>query len=703
MNRPSGLRRSCLQGVRFVRSGVLFLIASSFVHAQFLNAQLLHAQSPVSHNTLLPQPAEITAAGGSIPFTGDFTVSLGGIHNPILEEATRRTLDALERETGVTLRKELQAPNATLTIQVQDPTGTRPTLDTDESYSLNSIGNRIALRAQTIFGALHGLQTLQQLVQAEDGHYVVPAVQIKDAPRFPWRGLMLDVSRHFMPLPVIYRTLDGMAAVKLNVFHWHLTDDQGFRIESKRFPRLTSMGSDGLFYTQDEVRAVVRYASARGIRVVPEFDVPGHVTSWLAGMPEFGSVQRPYEISRTFGIWDGALDPTSESTYKFLDAFIDEMSGLFPDESMHLGGDESNGADWKANPRIVAFMQAHTMKSTEALQTYFSSRVLALVKQHHKQMVGWDEILSPDVPKDAIIQSWRGIESLGVATGQGNRGILSAPYYLDGMKTAERMYLDDPIPVGSTFTAEQQKLLLGGEACMWAEQITPQTVDSRIWPRTAALAERFWSPRETRDIHDMYRRLAVESIRLDGLGLTHISGPWSGLRQLAGSEEGSAQLDVLISTLSPVSFSDRYQQQKTSQLTPMGNPVDYARPDPPTREDLRLFVERYLQSNSPAEHTAARQQLEKLFQAWIASGPALDLLAARHPKLAQLALRRTQLRQLGLLGVQALDRIDSHQAPSAAWNEAQRTLLKAAADPSGLTDFVILPPLQQLFDAAGKL
>jgi hexosaminidase len=536
MNRLSNVRPACSKGVSL---GVFCLLAS----------QLLIAQAPVLQNTLLPEPSQITAVSGSIAFTKDFTLSLGGAHNRILDEAARRTLDSLETYTGVQLSKELQASNATLTLQVQDATGTRPTLDTDESYSLNSTNSAIVLRAKTVFGAMHGLQTLQQLLQVEDGHYVIPAVQINDSPRFPWRGLMIDVSRHFMPLPVIYRTLDGMAAVKLNVFHWHLTDDQGVRVESKLFPKLTLMGSDGLFYTQDQVRAVVAYASARGIRVVPEFDVPGHVTSWLVGMPELGSVQRPYEISRTFGVWDGALDPTKESTYKFLDAFIGEMAGLFPDEYMHMGGDESNGADWKANPRIVAFMQAHNMKSTDALQTYFSTRVLALVKQHHKQMVGWDEILSPDVPKDAVIQSWRGVEALAVAARQGNRGILSAPYYLDGMKTSERMYLDDPMPDASTLTAEQQKLILGGEVCMWAEHITPQTVDSRIWPRTAAIAERFWSPRETRDVHDMYRRLAVESIRLNGLGLTHISGPESGLRQLAGSEEGGARLAVLASVL----------------------------------------------------------------------------------------------------------------------------------------------------------
>ncbi|MBB5340446.1 beta-N-acetylhexosaminidase [Tunturiibacter gelidoferens] len=660
------------------------------------------AQSQTLQNTLLPAPLNIIAGNGSIAITKDFTVSLSGAHNPILEAATRRTLESLERNTGIPIGKDLQSPSPTLTIQVQDSTGTRPTLETDEDYSLSATSSKIVLRAQTIFGALHGLETIQQLVQAEDGHYVIPAVEINDSPRFPWRGFMLDVSRHFMPLPVVYRTLDAMAAVKLNVFHWHLTDDQGFRIESRRFPLLTAKGSDGLFYTQDQVRDVIAYASAHGIRVVPEFDIPGHVTSWLVGMPELGSVQRPYEISRTFGIWDGALDPTRDSTYKFLDAFIGEISSLFPDEYLHLGGDESNGADWKANPSIVAFMHAHNMKSTDDLQNYFSTRVLALVHQHHKQMVGWDEILTPGTPKDAVIQSWRGVESLAVAANRGNRGILSAPYYLDGMKTAEQMYLDDPIPDNSTLTSDQQKLILGGEVCMWAEQITAQTVDSRVWPRTAALAERFWSTRQTRDVSDMYRRLEIESIRLDGLGLTHISGPESGLRQLAGSEAAASQLALLISTLSPVSFHERYEQQKTSQLTPMGNAVDYTRPDPPLREDLRLLVDRYLHSSAPADRAAAHQQLQILFQSWIASGPALDALAPEHPKLNQLTLRRTQLTQLGQLGIQSLASIESHTPPTTTWIEAQNTLLKTAADHSELTDFVILLPLQQLVDTAGK-
>jgi hexosaminidase len=671
-----------------------------------LSATLAHAQGPAFVNTLLPLPSSLQSTTGSLPLSPNLTVSSNVAQSPILTAAVRRTLDAIEEQTNIQLVKTIKPgdSSATLVITIADATASRPTLDTDESYTLTVTATGIALKSPTIFGALHGLVTLQQLVQAQSGVFTIPAVTITDTPRFAWRGLMLDVGRHFMPLPVLYRTLDSMAAVKLNVLHLHLTEDQGFRIESKRFPRLTQMGSDGLFYTQDQIRDLITYASARGIRIVPEFDVPGHVNSWLVGYPELASLPRDYQIGRTFAVWDPALDPTRESTYKFLDSFIEEMAALFPDEYLHMGGDESNGKDWKANPAIAAYMQQHNMKSTDELQVYFSTRVLALVKKHHKQMVGWDEILQPTTPKDAIIQSWRGGDSLVTAAKQGNRSLLSGAYYLDAMKSSERMYLDDPLPDGSGLTPEQQHLILGGEVTMWAEQITAQNIDTRVWPRTAALAERFWSPRNTRNtrntrnIDDLYRRLDVESLRLDALGSTHISVSNMGLRQIAGSEEGGTQLAVLVSTLGPGSLHTRYPQQKTDQLTPMGNVVDFARPDPPLRHNLQLLVDRYLTS-SGAEHEEARQQLTTLFQSWIATTPTLDALAPTHPLLDGVKLRRRQLPQLGLLGLQSLGLLESKSTPDTNWVAAQTTLLTQAAEPHDLVDFVVLPPLQKLLKA----
>ena len=256
---------------------------------------------------------------------------------------------------------------------------------------------------------------------------------------------MIDVGRHFMPIPVIERNLDAMEAVKLNVFHWHLSDDQGFRVESEKFPLLQQKGSDGFFYTRAQVRQVIEYARDRGIRVVPEFDMPCHTTAWFAGYPQLASGKGPYQIARNWGVLDAAMDPTQQSTYQFLNPFIGEMAALFPDSYFHIGGDECDGKEWDANPRIQAFMHAHGLRDNAALQAYFTGRVQKLVAAHHKIMEGWDEVLQPTTPKDVLIQSWRGQTALAIAAKQGNRGILSTGYYIDLNQPASEHYLVDPL------------------------------------------------------------------------------------------------------------------------------------------------------------------------------------------------------------------------------------------------------------------
>jgi hexosaminidase len=243
----------------------------------------------------------------------------------------------------------------------------------------------------------------------------LPAVTIRDQPRFRWRGLLIDVARHYQPIEVLKRNLDAMAAVKLNVFHWHLTENQGFRIESRKFPKLHQMGSDGLYYTQEQAREIVAYAAERGIRVVPEFDMPGHSTAWLVGYPELASLPGPYEIERRAGIFDPTLDPTREEVYKFLDSFMGEMAALFPDAYLHIGGDENEGKQWDRNPQIQAFMKEKGLKDNHALQAYFNQRLLKILQKHKKKMIGWDEILQPDLPRDVVIQSWRGPTALAEA------------------------------------------------------------------------------------------------------------------------------------------------------------------------------------------------------------------------------------------------------------------------------------------------
>ncbi len=369
------------------------------------------------------------------------------------------------------------------------------------------MGDGATLNANTVWGAMHGMETLLQLVSGDRDGYYFPFVTVQDKPRFPWRGLMIDVGRHFEPVDVIKRNIDGLAAVKMNVFHWHLSDDQGFRIESKLYPKLHEKGSDGLYYTQEQVREVIAYAADRGVRVIPEFDMPGHAGAWMVGYPELASAPGPYEIQRQWGIFDPVMDPTREETYQFLDGFIGEMAALFPDEYFHIGGDENNGKQWQANPQIQEFMRAHGYQTTAELQTYFNQRVLPIVQKYGKKMVGWDEILTPTLPKETVVQSWRGYQSLDQAAREGYNTIWSTTYYLDHMGPAEYHYLSDPLPADSNLTPEQASHVVGGEVCAWGEFLSPENIDSRIWPRTAAIAERFWSPREVTDIADMYRRL----------------------------------------------------------------------------------------------------------------------------------------------------------------------------------------------------
>ena len=652
-------------------------------------------------NTLMPLPATVVSKPGNLRIDNSLSYALSGDSSPRLRQGALRLLDRLQMRTGAELAKEPapQGREATLTIEAPASSAeASPALGEDESYILDVDEHHASLRAHAEVGALRGMETLLQLVQPSGGGFILPAVHIEDAPRFPWRGLMLDPGRHFLPPPVIYRTLDGMAAVKLNVLHWHLTEDQGFRIESRVFPKLQQQGSGGLYYTQQQVRDIEAYAAARGSRVVPEFDMPGHSTSWLVGYPELGSAPGPYSVEHEFGVHDAALNPVEDSTYRFLDTFFGEMAQLFPDEYVHIGGDESNGKQWLANPRIKAFMDAHGMKTTPELQAYFNTRVQKILARYHKRMVGWDEVLSSTLSPDVVIQNWHGSEFLVNGAKQGHRGLFSGPYYLDYTYTASQLFLADPVPADAALTPEQAKLILGGEACQWGEHISPQTIDSRIWPRAAAVAERFWSPAADRDTEDMYRRLQAESLRLDEEGTTHISGPERGLRQLAGTEQDRA-LTLFAAVLQPVNFGARYQQQHTSQLTALDRLVDSVRPDPPLRHEFELLVDGALRGNS-----ADIERLESLFRSWVDAAPELDRLAANSPLLNEVSSRRSDWPKLGSMGIEALSYLRSGNAPPAGWQDAQTALLREAAEPrpGELVDFVVLGPLEKLVAAANR-
>jgi hexosaminidase len=317
---------------------------------------------------LMPLPQQATPGTGEFVINNGFGIAFEGYQEPRLERAKQRFLNILSRQTGIPLWREAALNQPAFFIKTAGASAAVQQLQEDESYHLQIMPGQVHLEAANPLGVLHGLQTFLQLVRITPQGFTVPAMTIDDRPRFPWRGLMLDESRHFQPLDVVYRTLDGMEAVKLNVFHWHLSDDQGFRVESKQYPLLQEKGSDGLFFTQEEIHQVIEYARDRGIRVIPEFDMPGHTTAWFVGYPDLASGTGPYAIERDWGIFNPAMDPTRDSTYQFLDKFVGEMTALFPDAYFHVGGDECNGKEWDTNPRIQQYLKDHVLKDNAALQ-----------------------------------------------------------------------------------------------------------------------------------------------------------------------------------------------------------------------------------------------------------------------------------------------------------------------------------------------
>ena len=631
---------------------------------------------------VMPLPASVQTQAGKLKLDGSFSVGTSAYKDARLEGAIGRLQQRLRGRTGIVLTLGI-APGGTtvaLTITVKARGEQYPKLGEDESYSLEVTSERATLSANTVVGAMRGMETLLQLVAGDADGYYFPLVKIQDQPRFGWRGLMIDVGRHFQPVEVIKRNIDGLAAVKMNVFHWHLSEDQGFRIESKRYPKLHEMGSGGLYYTQEEVRDVVAYAADRGVRVIPEFDMPGHSTAWMVGYPELASAPGPYAIELQWGIFDPTMDPTREETYEFLDGFIGEMAALFPDEYFHIGGDENNGKQWKVNRQIQEFMRARSYNTTAELQTYFNQRVLKIVQKHGKKMVGWDEVLTPDLPKDTVVQSWRGYKSLDQAAREGYNAIWSTTYYLDHMGPSEYHYLSDPLPADSNLTAEQASHIVGGEACAWGEFLSPENIDSRIWPRTAAIAERFWSPGNVTSVDDMYRRLDAVSVWLEQDGLLHLSSTGKMLRQVSGNA-GLGPVGVLGKIASPegVGVREEMSRHGNTQLTPLVHLTDAVVPDPPYRRQFAALVDELL--DDAPKFAAGSEELSRSFQQWRDMGPGFATMAAAAPILQDASSRVLQLQKLGSAGLDALNYLHGGTNPPADWKGAQLALIKLAETP----------------------
>lgn len=668
----------------------------------FVPVLLAVTQTPASHRPptrdLMPVPAHVEWKTGRVAIEPSMRFAIRGYVDARLRAGVERAMQRLESRTGFDLARDpVDDPlSAQLVVVCEGPGLQVPGLGEDESYTIDA-DLQVVLKANTVVGALRGLETFLQLVSGDRYGFYVPAVSIQDRPRFPWRGLLIDVGRHFEPVEVIKRELDAMAAVKLNVLHWHLSEDQGFRVESKRYPRLQELASDGQYYTQDQLRGVVEYARMRGIRVVPEFDMPGHVTSWVVAYPELAAAPGPFHLARTFGVFDAAFDPTKKSTYTFIDRFIGEIAPIFPDAYWHIGGDENNGKEWAANPQIQAFMKAHGLADAHALQTYFNQQLVGILHKHGKRMMGWDEILQPGLPKQAVIQSWRGQRSLDQAARQGYDGVLSAGYYIDLMNTAASHYAVDPLPASSGLSDAEAAHILGGEATMWGEWVDPETIDSRIWPRTAAIAERFWSPRDVTDVDDMYRRLAAVSTELEQLGLTHEKNRDMLLRRLANTAD-IGPLHTLADVVEPVKGYRRGQQQHGTTFLPLTHLVDAVTTDSLGARQVSAQVNA-LVGDAP-RFVLGRDALEARFTAWRNLHPAIDRLIDRAPALREAAPLANELAGMGETGLEALSYLSSGTTPAAAWRDAQMTALAEAARPKAAVEFPFMIAMRELVVAA---
>jgi hexosaminidase len=676
----------------------------------------------------MPLPAGIQRAGGRLPVTAGFSVALQGAEDPRLRSALTRALRRWEERTGLTFAHTptaefalVPAERATLVITSAAASKTLPALGEDESYQLTVDGKQATLRSATTLGTLRGLETLLQLLDGDAAGWFLPAVTVSDRPRFPWRGLMIDVCRHWQPLEVIKRNLDGMALVKLNVLHLHLSEDQGFRVESKTHPELTQHGSDGKFFTQDEIREIIAYAAERGIRVVPEFDLPGHATSWCVSHPELASAPGPYAIERRWGVFDPVLDPTNEATYALLAEVLGEMAALFPDPYFHIGGDENNGVQWNANARIQAFIREHQLKDNAGLHAYFNQRVRDLLGRHGKRIVGWDEILHPDLPKDSVIHSWRGAAGLAAAARGGFSTILSNGYYIDLCHPASQHYRNDPLPADSPLTPEEQRRILGGEATMWAEWVTPETIDSRIWPRTAAIAERLWSPGTVNDVSDMYRRLAIIGQRLEEAGMNHERNRPAMIRRLAGAESDETEREALtrfIDAVEPVKDYRRGgQQPDATQQTPLTGLADCARPESDVAREFATTVERWLaqrpaaaapgQPTAPqpghrAEPTEAEVVAAQLHD-WETTGrDSAEFLQTRAPAGRDGVPVAEALAEASAVGLEATESLRRGELHDASWRAAQLAVLDHCAEPHAAIELPMIAAIRKLVTAASR-
>jgi hexosaminidase len=605
---------------------------------------------------LMPLPLKFEKGDGSFVFNEQTSIAVNGVQNERSLKYADKIYRRISQKTGIFFKQDyLTIANnpSKSTIVVNIEREGKLEFTEDESYSLTVSSDQITINSTTDFGAFHALETLYQLVEIADEEYIVNSCKITDKPRFAYRGLMLDVSRHFLNVDDVKKQIDLMSSVKLNVLHWHLADDQGFRVEIKSRPELHLKGSDGKYYTHEQIKDVISYASDRGIIVIPEIDVPGHASAILTAIPEIASKKMEYKIERNAGIFRPVIDPTNAMTYEVMDDIFSELAELFPCKYIHIGGDENAGLDWLENEDILRFMKEHKLEKPHDLQAYFNVKLHAILQKYHKEMMGWEEIQSPEIPKTSIIHAWRGVNegmepggSLIKAAKEGYSTVLSNGFYIDLLLPAKEHYATEFIPDSSKLTDEEQARILGGEATMWAELVTDLNIDSRIWPRTAAIAEKLWTAKTlTQDVDYMYERLDYISSQLELIGSEHISNRDLIIRNISNNVNFDA-VKLLVESCEPLKIYTRNPGGTMYQTySPYTKFADASNTDAPEKRRLSKLIAEYKNGSK-----LAKESMKLMFDKWIANHALILESIEASPQLKEVEKKSENLKVLGEIG-----------------------------------------------------
>jgi hexosaminidase len=508
---------------------------------------------------VIPMPAEIARGDGAFRIDASTRVTVDDAAPDNVHAAAERWAVRIRAAAGVPLPVARGGAGArTIHLAVDRALG----LDV-EGYRLEVTPDRISVRGGGPAAVFYGLQTLRQLLPPElergqpspGSAWTIPAVRITDEPRFRYRGMHLDVARHFFPVDFVKSYIDRMALYKFNTFHWHLTEDQGWRIEIERYPRLTEVGAwrketvveknfdpfigDGIpyggFYTQDEVREVVAYAAERFVRVIPEIEMPGHSLAALASYPELACTPGPFEVATRWGVFEDIYCP-KEETFTFLENVLTEVMALFPSEYIHIGGDEAPKRRWRESPIAQDIIRREGLEDENELQSWFIQRIERFLNAHGRRLIGWDEILEGGLPPEATVMSWRGMAGGIEAAREGHDVIMtptshlyfdyyqgppaSEPFAIGGNSPLPKVYDFEPVP--PELSAAQAAHIIGAQGNVWTEYMkTTDHVEYMVFPRLLALSEVVWSPRAARDWPSFRARLDRELRRLDALGVNY--------------------------------------------------------------------------------------------------------------------------------------------------------------------------------------